>query len=294
VDSGKTLNSIDKALRTLRPTVRPRYIAVMRAGSREDAASDDAERSLGSGLRHHSLRCDGRLYDVEYMLVVEQQHYDEQNLPKSFRDHAGSSFDMQFEPTQLTSSVFWKMVADAGWKREDDVPPARTARPLGSVPKFPELVEANAPLIAYKLHRLLSRGGRPLPVDPLLVRKAELGTQEVAASLVSMFDYSSIAIPPEDLENESLYANGEASLDLERRDWWLQLRSAQSPGTRAILLDEFRLEGGSLNRLARVCQLAGLAIERVAVLVDFGRIEDRISSVPIQSLYRIPLLEDWS
>jgi hypothetical protein len=292
VDSGKTLHVIDRALRKLRSNVRPRYIAIMCAGSRGEAHLDDHAPALGSDLRQRTVMVEGKSYDVEYLLIVEQEHYTEETLPPSLVDHAGSSFDLDFEPVELTSSAFWKMVTNAGWKGEDDVPGGRQS--LGSVPNFPDMVDSNAPLIAYKLHRLLSSGGRPLPVDPLLVRKAELGTRDVTTSVVSMFDYDSIVIPSEDLENDELFRDRDPTPELEQRDWWVQLRSAQSPGTRAILIDEFRLGGGSLARLAEVCEIAGLTIERAAVLVDFGHVDKTVAGVAVQSLYRIPLLEDWS
>jgi hypothetical protein len=274
VDTGRTLKRIDSCLKRQRPDCQPTYVSVL-------STSGDLE----TGGRR-SIESKPTQIDVQYLLRVKQVSFGKGAEPLCCRDHIGS--DRDDELRRLTSYEFWEMVEEVGLKNEQDVPTTRPS--LGYVPRFPEILQNNGPLLAAKMKRLLS----PLPIDAILICADEVGAIELTRCIRSITTCTMVRLPRSTIDKIPL--KGEPSnlkAMLERKfaqtEWYKRLMSANGQvSPRAILIDEFRSGGHTLTRLSRLCASLGVPVDRSVVLADFG-----IGVLPdgseVDSLYQLPL-----
>lgn len=285
VDTGETVHMLASAIRERSPEADPRFVSILATGGEMTALNQEGPTGVTPQMQKRLLTKGGESELVEYLLGVDQEYYSETYLPMSLDDHQGSVSDLGADPINLTSYAFWTMMEESGWRHEKNFSSIRTS--LGEVPNIPEVLRRNGPLIAHKLHRLLSEGRPGLPVDPLFVCPEEDGAGEVAESIISMFGYSVVQIARDDFERQIDQSHAaEAFRDCH---WWSQLVSAAGSRARVILMDEFRMGGTTLGNLMRVCRLAGLTVERCVVFADFGRSQDYVGGLPVEALYRVPL-----
>jgi hypothetical protein len=278
VDTGRTLERIHEFIRRNNPKSLPSYLSVV------CTATDDATRRI------RKVETKLGAVEVSYLLHVSQTSYDLTNEPDCWRGRAGSSFDMTTESNRLTTHAFWSMVAEAGFKEEEDVP--NTRKSLGFVPRLPEILEANGPLLAYKIEKLLW----PIPLDAVLISADENGARALTNCIRSLVGSTVIRIPRPVIDNISLTLEPSAILTefrraFSEREWFKRLTSVSSGGhTTAILVDEFISSGETFARLSKLCASIRLPISKAVVLVDFGA-EIPASPYPVQCLYRLPLRE---
>jgi hypothetical protein len=277
IDSGRTIARLHSALLGAKPDCEPKYLAILSTKRERDG------RRLVEGTEPEVF--------VKYFLPVTQVYYSSARSPQCMAEHQGSQFDIDAEPVKLTSYVFWDMVDEKGFKEEDDVP-KHWRSSLGLVPRFPEVMQANGPLLAYKIDQLLRRAPGGLPVDPVLICPEEKGAIEVTDCVKSMFDYDVVRVPREVIDNRILNASPDeirsfVSEHHNDAEWLLALRTAgRGDATRGILIDEFAATGGTFERLERLCDAAGLKVEHRFALIDFKLGRSRSTDL---SLYEIPL-----
>lgn len=274
VDTGKTLRQIDKFLKRYNPQCKPTYVSVL-------STSGDGEPS---GTRSVSTK--SASIDVRYLLKVKQVDFDKTSQPTCMLHHIGSNLEAE-QPT-LTSYAFWQMVDEVGFKEEEDVP--RPRKPLGFVPRFPELLQNNGPLLAHKIKTILT----PIPVDTVLICADEIGAIALTRCIRGFVTCSTIRIPRPVIDKIPISGNLQNLRERIKKqfgvtEWHKRLVSASSnANTRAILIDEFSSSGGTFLRLSRICACLNLTVERSIVLADFG-IETSMDTTGLNSLYRLPL-----
>lgn len=233
-----------------------------------------------------SIPIDAGSIEVQYLLKVNQIEFDKAAEPACVREHIGSDFDREL-PT-LTAYAFWQMVDEVGFKEEQDVPHPR--KPLGYVPRFPEMLQNNGPLLASKIRMLLD----PLPVDPVLICADEGGAIALTNCIGSFVTCSIIRIPRKVIDEIPLTGDlPSLRQDIGNKsgaaEWYKSLASASGKGSaRAILIDEFTSSGGTFQRLSRICASLDLPVERSVVLADFGT-DQTVHGLNRDSLYKIPL-----
>jgi adenine/guanine phosphoribosyltransferase-like PRPP-binding protein len=276
VDTGRTLQRLDRCLKKLNPRCQPNYISVLSTKGNLDTIGT---RSLPLGTESA---------DIRYLMKVKQVEYLKDNEPTCMREHEGSDFSQ--EPPFLTAYAFWEMVQEVGFTEEQDVPGPRKG--LGYVPRFPEMLQNNGPLLASKIRTLLE----PMSIDPVLICAEEKGAIALTNCISSFVPCSTIRIPRGIIDKTPLEGGTDTLRDQlsateSKTEWFKRLVSASSKGSsRAILIDEFTSSGGTLTRLSRICASFGLLMERSVVLVDFSA-RGVSAGVQHDSLYRILLGE---
>jgi hypothetical protein len=276
VDTGRTIERIHAFLRGCNSNCKPRYFSVM---STEVTDSDRRTRTISTK--------DGTI-EISYLLHVKQQAFDAAAVPHCLKDHDGSNFDIEGEPRRLTSYAFWNMISEVGFKEEEDVP--NTRKSLGFVPRFPELLEANSPLLAHKIEKLLW----PVPLDSVFICADENGARALTNCIRTLTPSSVIRIPRPVIDQLPLNANpasilGKLREEFGEQEWFKRLISMGAGGpAQAILVDEFTSSGETFRRLSNVCASVRLQIVKSVVLVDFG-VDDGARPIPIEYLYRLPL-----
>jgi len=280
VDTGSTIKKIQTEMRRLNPNSSPEYVTVL------STAGDKPY----SGRRE--VADDAQPVNVRYFLRVDRSRLKRSEEPSCVRKHGGSSFDINSEPLKLTSYAFWQMVSEAGFKTEADVPKWRGS--LGLVPRFPEILRSNGPLLAFKLNKLLRDENVESPVDIVLICPEQAGAIEVTECVRAMFKSYSVVRIPEEVYQDSTLDGAPAAVKnwlLQHHgetEWWKRLQSAtQGKSTRAVLVDEFLATGRTLKRLEQLCDAAGLAVHKEVTLVNFTTSNNR--SIKALSLYDIPV-----
>ena len=292
VDSGRTLEQIHRWLKKVRPECEPRYLAILSTSGPDE---QDSKRMIRLATGEATI-------DVDYLLRVTQHRFQGGSLPRCAREHEGSNFDLLREPQKLTSYAFWAMVAEHGYKEEEDVP-IRWRSGLGHVPRFPEILESNGPWLAHKLDRLLREARPGLPTDPVVICPDEKGAIGLTDCVASMFKYNIIRVPPSVIDGvkvSTLYVHSE---ELEmlfdgwlkehgKTAWFTQLNSMRNRAAVSIIaMDEFIYSGGTMTRLRHLCSAFGLQIECFVALVNLARSAEWAGSAQSLALYDLPIVE---
>lgn len=218
----------------------------------------------------------GTRYEVSYLLRANRPPMTLGNCPACRMKLRGTESGADDRYLKLTSYNLWTMFMEAGTKPEDDVPETRPS--IGQVPDLLSVVKNNSPYLALKINTMLRADGH-LPVDPIILHPDEKGARALAASLSSLYSYTSIEIPREVLKTLPSERNGSMA------DWRMSIRGnklhedarwvaelaslEQRGGIRLILMDEFNKSGGTRSQMERVARAFGLDVWCYFCFVDF-------------------------
>jgi hypothetical protein len=286
VDTGETIHGLSEFIKRCNPYAQPRYVSVLSTGRTRVPAGLGRQGSPAGRLKAVTTVYGDTGHDVHYLLTVQQSYYSDANLPLALSEHEGSSRSLLDESARLTSFAFWSMVDEAGWRDELNVPKPRGFS-MGNVPNFPKVLQLNGPLLAHKFRRVMEESPGGIPTDPIFICPMEDGASQIVSYLFAMYGFSFVRIPRDEFEVDLTGSN--VADVLGTHDWWQQLVTAAGAGARAILVDEFRVRGGSLKNLGVICELVGLPVERSLVLADFAAANFPVAGAPVDHLYRIPL-----
>ncbi|MBN8476987.1 hypothetical protein [Sulfuritalea sp.] len=280
IDTLRTVKRLLDAILSRNPTAR---ISILSVITTDQAASD-------LGAVHIDVR--GTRYEISYLLRANRSPMTSGNCPACRMNLDATMPDSDGRYLKLTSYNLWTMFLEAGTKPEADVPDTRPS--IGQVPDLLSVLKNNSPYLALKINTMLRAIGQ-LPADPIILHPGEDGARALAASLSSLYSYTTIEVPQELLRSQLPEQNGEmmkwrASVvaDQERNNarWVTELASLERRGgIRIVLMDEFNRSGGTRSRLERIARAFALEVWCYFCFVDFQSASDRRTAYPHLSLY---------
>ncbi|KAF0165627.1 MAG: hypothetical protein FD157_1254 [Rhodocyclaceae bacterium] len=280
IDTLRTVKRLMAAILSRSPTARISILSVITT----DQAFGD------SGAVHIDIT--GTRYEISYLLRANRSPMTSGNCPACRMDLDATKPDSDGRYLKLTSYNLWTMFLEAGTKPEADVPDTRPS--IGQVPDLLSVLKNNSPYLAFKINTMLRALGQ-LPADPIILHPGEDGARALAASLSSLYSYTTIEVPQELLRSRLPEHNGElvkwrASVvaDHERNNarWVTELASLERRGgIRIVLMDEFNRSGGTRSKLERIARAFALEVWCYFCFVDFQSASDRRPAYPHLSLY---------
>lgn len=280
IDTRKTLKKLLLAIQHFNPAARISILSII---------VTDRAHSESSDVR---IDVRGTEYAVNYLLRANRPPMALGNCPACNVKLRGTETGADDPYLKLTSYNLWTMFLEAGTKPEDDVPETRSS--IGLVPDLLSVLRKNSPYLALKVNTMLRANGR-LPADPIILHPNEKGALALAASLSSLYSYTSIAVPREVLRSLSIDRNGgmadwRSSIQHDATQngarWVTELVSLeQRGGIRVILMDEFNKSGGTRAQLEKVSRAFGIDVWCYFCFVDFQPATGGRSTYPYMSLY---------
>lgn len=231
-------------------------------------------------------------YEVSYLLRANRPPMTLGNCPACRMKLQATKSGADDRYLKLTSYNLWTMFLEAGTKPEADVPETRAS--IGHVPDLLSVVKNNSPYLALKINTMLRADGH-LPMDPIILHPGEDGARALAASLSSLYSYTSIEVPRDVLKSLPSDHNGKlaewrASIlgdGIHKNARWVaELASLEHrDGIRIILMDEFNKSGGTRSQMERVARAFGLDVWCYFCFVDFQPASGGRTPYSYMSLY---------